>query len=283
MCGIGAIMNSGTIYTDMKTLLSGQKSRGGSSTGMAGWINGHINLCRALVSPDKFDLNNKKITPLITGTNPRMLIGHNRAPSTGDVTLANAHPFISCNGDWMLVHNGMSRNAVPVGEILKLRGHTILGTTDTEPLLHIWEEILIHAGGDSDKAIKEYYAFIDKVISASFAIILMHKDDMMYVLREGNPAVIFEKDNTVYVASEEDAIKDFGGKGSKYSELNRGTIAKITPERGVEIMVGSVDERTVGSHKVYYNDYYQQRNGVDGDYNMRWQGGGALDSFRFND
>ncbi len=69
-------------------------------------------------------------------------IGHTRWATHGRPTEENAHPHRDCNGEIVVVHNGIVENYLHLRKQLTAEGHTFKTETDTEIIAHLVEKYL---------------------------------------------------------------------------------------------------------------------------------------------
>ena len=67
-------------------------------------------------------------------------IGHTRWATHGKPSDQNAHPHLSCNGEIVVIHNGIVENYAELRTELQQRGHTFQSETDTETIAHLMED-----------------------------------------------------------------------------------------------------------------------------------------------
>ena len=67
-------------------------------------------------------------------------IGHTRWATHGSVTEANAHPHTDCQGEIVVIQNGIVENYRSLRDQLSAEGHTFRSQTDTEVIAHLVEK-----------------------------------------------------------------------------------------------------------------------------------------------
>ncbi len=149
-------------------------------------------------------------------------IGHTRWATHGAPTDTNAHPHISNDKKFAVVHNGIIENYMALREELISSGYKFNSETDTEVIVHLLE---MYYKGDVKKAVLKTVSRL--VGSYALGIVCTDAPETVYVARESSPLIIgvgasenyFASDVTALVAHTRNAIY-----------LNDGEFAEITPE-----------------------------------------------------
>lgn len=123
-------------------------------------------------------------------------IGHTRWATHGKPTEANAHPHFAEFSN--VVHNGIIENYAQLKQMLQDKGHQFISQTDTEVIVHLFEENL-KTHKDSMSAFKHT---IDSLRGA-YAILLITKADgeAIFYAKKGSPLIIGQGEGGVYFAS----------------------------------------------------------------------------------
>ncbi|MBR5975669.1 MAG: glutamine--fructose-6-phosphate transaminase (isomerizing) [Clostridiales bacterium] len=153
-------------------------------------------------------------------------IGHTRWATHGAPTDTNAHPHLSNDGRFAIVHNGIIENYISLREELISKGYHFDSETDTEVVVHLLE---MYYKGDLRRAVIK----TSSRLSGSYAlgVICTEKPDTIVVAREASPLILgvgagenfFASDVTALVANTRNAIY-----------LDDGEFAELTPE-GVNV------------------------------------------------
>src|SRR5690349_14352265 len=149
-------------------------------------------------------------------------IGHTRWATHGRPTEENAHPHRDCNGDLVVVHNGIVENYLSLKHQLQAEGHVFKTETDTEIIAHLIEK---HFEGNLEEAVRTAV----KELTGVFALAVISRVDPNKIVaaRMGPPVVIGIGDNEYFVASDVPAVLSHT---QDMFFLADGDMAVLTPE-----------------------------------------------------
>ncbi|MBO5896894.1 MAG: glutamine--fructose-6-phosphate transaminase (isomerizing), partial [Clostridia bacterium] len=136
---------------------------------------------------------------------PESVIGiaHTRWATHGMPTKENAHPHLSRDNMFAVVHNGIIENAEEIKRSL-LKGDTDFASdTDTEVFVHL---LVKYYKGDPVSAIANACA----VLKGSYAFGILCRDfsDSIFAAASSSPLVVAQCDSGAYIASDGGAIDD---------------------------------------------------------------------------
>ncbi|MBR2592641.1 MAG: glutamine--fructose-6-phosphate aminotransferase, partial [Oscillospiraceae bacterium] len=112
-------------------------------------------------------------------------IGHTRWATHGAPTETNAHPHVSNNGKFAVVHNGIIENYLDLKKSLIGRGYRFDSETDTEVIVHLLEDC---DTGNTRTAIMKAAS----QLRGSYALGVISADEpgTVYALRDGSPLIL---------------------------------------------------------------------------------------------
>lgn len=127
-------------------------------------------------------------------------IGHTRWATHGEPNDINAHPHMSENGHFIIIHNGIIENYARLKKRLQDRGYHFKSETDTEVLANLIEYIYLKGKVDSEIAVR---LALTKVIGAyGLVVICTNEPDQLIAARKGSPMVIGVGNNEYLIASD---------------------------------------------------------------------------------
>lgn len=218
MCGIVGYIGSQNAAPILLDGLKKLEYRGYDSAGIAVVNEGILNICK--VSGRIANLCEKtedgKRTPGTVG------IGHTRWATHGVPNDTNAHPHVSNDGRFAVVHNGIIENYVELREELLTRGYHFESQTDTEVIVHLLE---MYYQGDLKKAVMKVSARLHG--SYALGIVCTEEPEKIFVVKEASPLILGIGAGENYFASDVTALV-VHTRNVIY--LEDGEFAEITPE-----------------------------------------------------
>ncbi|MGC9375954.1 MAG: glutamine--fructose-6-phosphate transaminase (isomerizing) [Bacteroidales bacterium] len=194
MCGIVGYIGEKQAYPILINGLKRLEYRGYDSAGIA-LLNNKVNIYKKQGKVS--DLENHVLKDDITGN---IGIGHTRWATHGEPNDINAHPHVSMNGHFILIHNGIIENYGRLKEKLIDRGYTFKTETDTEVLANLIEYIYLKGQVSAEIAVR---LALSKVVGAyGLAIICKDEPDKLIAARKGSPLVIGVGEGEYFIASD---------------------------------------------------------------------------------
>jgi glucosamine--fructose-6-phosphate aminotransferase (isomerizing) len=226
MCGIVGYLGDKTAYNVLIKGLKRLEYRGYDSAGIA-MINENKEFlhykCRGKVANLEEFIGDKPIESHIG-------IGHTRWATHGPANDVNAHPHLSGDGQFALIHNGIIENYGVIKKELTKRGHIFKSETDTEVLVHLIEEVKKVEKVELFEAVR---LALNQVVGA-YAIVIIDKEqpNELIAAKKSSPLVIGMGENEYFIGSDATPIVEFT-KNVVY--LDDEEIAHISLENGLKI------------------------------------------------
>ncbi|MEJ5314529.1 MULTISPECIES: glutamine--fructose-6-phosphate transaminase (isomerizing) [Anaerolinea] len=200
MCGIVGYIGEQNATPIILNGLKRLEYRGYDSAGLAVMQNGKIEIRREAGKLSKL--------AALLESQPvfgKMGIGHTRWATHGEPSARNAHPHLSSNGDFVVVHNGIVENFLELKEELSSEGVQFRSDTDTETIVHLVERYYSNSSGlveASRQALKQLKGAHGIVIMSS------REPDKIIAARIGNAGgvVIGFGEGEMFIASDIPAI-----------------------------------------------------------------------------
>src|SRR6056297_52927 len=194
MCGIVGYIGEKQAYPILINGLKRLEYRGYDSAGIA-LLDKKVKIYKK--QGKVADLENHVLEDDISGN---IGIGHTRWATHGEPNDINAHPHVSMNGHFILIHNGIIENYGRLKEKLIDRGYTFKTETDTEVLANLIEYIYLKGQVNAEIAVR---LALSKVVGAyGLAIICNEEPDKLIAARRGSPLVIGVGKDEYYIASD---------------------------------------------------------------------------------
>ena len=149
-----------------------------------------------------------KIEALEKAVSPELFsfcgIGHTRWATHGKPSQKNAHPHLSRNGTFAIVHNGIIENADVIRQTLVNEGYSFISDTDTEAVCQLLER---NYQGDMMTCIRETI----KILSGSYALGIIHKDfpKTIFCVKKDSPLLVSQSTCGSFIFSDSIAAKEY--------------------------------------------------------------------------
>ena len=218
MCGIVGFTGA---QAAAPVLLEGLKKleyRGYDSAGIAVQHDGCIQTAKASGHLDKLCalIHDGADVPGCCG------VGHTRWATHGAPTVSNAHPHLSNDGLFAVVHNGIIENYAALREELRAKGFVFRSETDTEVIVHLLD---MYYTGDLKSAVLHTAARLEG--SYALGVLCADKPGTLCAVKMASPLILgigvgenfFASDVTALVSHTKNVIY-----------LEDGEFAEITPD-----------------------------------------------------
>ena len=161
-------------------------------------------------------------TKNVTGTSG---IAHTRWATHGVPSINNAHPHLSADGRFYLVHNGVIENYLELKQEY-LSDVTFHSDTDTEVAVQLIGKF-VDDGMTTFDALKKLISLLD--VNSAYGFLLMDRNEpeRMYVAKQKSPLLIGVGEDFNVVTSDAVAMLD---QTHDFIELHDGEIAIIDPD-----------------------------------------------------
>ena len=201
MCGIVGYVGHQDATPIILEGLGRLEYRGYDSAGIAVLQDG-----RSVTRRNVGKLNNLRVRIGSSPLQGKIGIGHTRWATHGVPAEHNAHPHVSMNGEFVVVHNGIVENYLELREELMADGFEFRSETDTEVIVQLVQRI-------ADQGVTDITEIVRQAVTrlkGAHAIVVMsiHQPDRMVTVRIGNAGgvVIGLGQGETYVASDMPAI-----------------------------------------------------------------------------
>ena len=233
MCGIVAYIGEKEAFPIVLKGLKRLEYRGYDSSGIA--INNNLNLSLLKKQGKVAELEKHAE---VVDTSGNIGIGHTRWATHGEPNDVNAHPHLSGNGKFALVHNGIIENYAILKKELISRGHKFKSETDTEVFMHLIEDIIEKENVGLFEGVRQAL----NEVHGAYAIVIISKENNRELIaaRKSSPLVVGIGKGEFYVASDATPIVEYT-KNVVY--LEDGEIARLNLDSGLKIKtIGNIEK-----------------------------------------
>lgn len=231
MCGIFGIVlnnNNENIYNLIINGLIQLQNRGYDSAGVCVIKNKkfEVNKCASTNKLNALDKLMNMIDIKEAKDNACIGIGHNRWATHGVKNDTNAHPHLSGDANFVIVHNGIIENYNEIKQKLIKEGFIFNSQTDTEVIVNLLQYNYNNSNVDCANMIDIIKKTIEE-LRGTYGLLIqsLYEPNKLYCVRNGSPLLIGQNDEEVIVTSEQSG---FCNKMSNYITLHNDDICVIT-------------------------------------------------------
>jgi glucosamine--fructose-6-phosphate aminotransferase (isomerizing) len=238
MCGIVGYVGTRKASTIILEGLKRLEYRGYDSAGVAVNQDDGIKVVKKVGRVENLLKETSKVR--LTGT---VGIGHTRWATHGGVTESNAHPHLSCDGKFALIHNGVIENYSQMKTFLSGLGYTFKSETDTEVLCNL---VAYHFAKEPDgvdgespflNAVRKTLRHVEGTYG--IAVLCTEFPTEIVAARKASPLILGVGENEYLLASDASALVS-STKNVVY--LKDGELVHIT---STDFSISTLDETSV--------------------------------------
>ncbi|MFD1419521.1 glutamine--fructose-6-phosphate transaminase (isomerizing) [Lactiplantibacillus songbeiensis] len=220
MCGIVGVTGKDSAVSILLNGLEKLEYRGYDSAGI--YVNDQNGQDYLVKEKGRIDDLRKEVGANVQGSTG---IGHTRWATHGEPSVANAHPQVSADGRFYLVHNGVIENFQDLKNDY-LSDVEFTSQTDTEVIVQLVDRFVTKEGLDTLAAFRKTLSLLGH---SSYGFLLMDKEapDTLYVAKNKSPLLIGVGDGFNVVCSDSLAMLD---QTKDYLELHDGEIVVVKPD-----------------------------------------------------
>lgn len=215
MCGIMGY--NGTLQAAPIIIkgLEGLEYRGYDSAGVGVMQGEQIGVYKTQGSPEKLWDTVPENLQSVVG------VGHTRWATHGEPTVQNAHPHLSPDGKFVVVHNGIVENYLSLKSELENEGYAFKSETDTEVIAYLLEK---EYKGDVKSAITNTLSRLE----GSYALGILCSDypETIFCARYSSPLFVSLEADGGYLASDVSVLPKKAGRIYKIGDKEIGIITK---------------------------------------------------------
>ena len=204
MCGIVGYLGKDNYYDYIINGLKLLQNRGYDSAGISYIYQNKIKTIKYASTSTNNSLDILE-TNINTNEQSHIAIGHTRWATHGPKTNENAHPHLSNNKDFSIVHNGIIENFQQLKNDLLEEGYTFHSQTDTEVICILLEKFYKHTS-----CIQTSIENTIQMLQGTWALVIIHTNypDQIWLTRNGSPLLLGLDENFVLVVSEQLAFNN---------------------------------------------------------------------------
>lgn len=215
MCGIAGYIGKGNVKKELLSILQGVEYRGYDSAGLAYIEDNKIEVIKSAGAVNNLQKILGKDIYNTCG------IAHTRWATHGKANDTNAHPHLSEDKKWAVVHNGIIENYLDIkNELIHKYGIHFTSDTDTEVISQMLASCHIQ---EPLNALK----FVCNKLIGSYALAVLNKDypNEIFVAKKESPLYLSHSEKGTYVASDPICLVN---KCTEYYCMQNGEYGRVT-------------------------------------------------------